>query len=153
MTGGTVITHGLLMRRVVLVASNAIGHGVAMLRLRLMAIIAVGFTVFADQLEVRERVVESCFVQYDHVGIPAFMLSVTFIALLGFCFRVLPMKACRSLDIGRDRLMTVHAENSLRAFVEHLVALAALRFDVGMIRNNLTRHDESFDILCIGTGY
>lgn len=152
MTGGAVIAHGLLMRCFILMARHTFGHCIAMLSRRLMATIAIGFKVFADQLEVRERVVESCCIQNDHVGIPAFVLRVTFAALLGFRVRVFAVEAGRCLNIGRDRLVAIHAEISLRAFVKHLVTGAALRFYVCVICNHLARHDERLNILCTGIG-
>lgn len=84
--------------------------------------LAIRIAMFSDQLEVGEFVIETVFVETEHVGIAAEMLVMTIPTLLVTNVRVLAMKSLLLANVQRHIFMTIEAQTSLRRLVESLVA-------------------------------
>lgn len=148
--GGVAVAAGIhqriFMGIVRTVTGGAIGRRVPVLDLRLVAVAAGRQRMFADQLEIGERVIETTLIEIDDVGVPALVFRMTIGAVPAPGLVVLPMKARSCIDIESDCFVTVEAKCSLLFTFEVLVAVAALGLVLGVPLNELTRHYQRLEL-------
>ena len=106
-----------------------------------MAVRALRVRVLASQKEVAERVIEALLVKVDYSCGPALMIRVAFAARL---VRESAVVARLRANILRHVLVTGQAQCVLRFFLERLMTLAALSFDVRVPLDHLSGHDQRF---------
>lgn len=147
MTGCTVIAHGVFVRSVLSVASCAVRWRFPVLFPGGMTVHTFGLEMSPDSLEVCKRVVETVFDKNHYLGVPAFVFGVTGRALVAAGLRVKTVKAGGRVNIGRNVLMTIHAKPPLSGFVEHCVAGGAFGLKLSMASDNVTGHQQGFDVL------
>jgi len=145
--------HCLAMDVVRFMAGKALGLCLTMFRARFMTIRTGCLRVLAEQCEVRYIVVKIGLVELHDIGIPAFMIRVA----VGTGFATGPaIKAVKTgfrFDVCADVLVTVHAQRTLFRALESLVTVTALGLEFGMTLDDVTGHDQCFNLGSGSLGY
>lgn len=102
--------------------------------------------VRTNQFEVRELVIESRLVQAHDVCVTAQVIGMTNRALYILGLRIPAVETRECGEVHGDVFMTIKAESPLRGLIEILVAGGTIGFQLGMIRRQLPRHDQSLDL-------
>lgn len=126
----------------VLVATIALAHGLVERRVVHVAALAGNAPVCAGQGKVREIVGEQRTVETDDVGIASLMVGVTAHAAKYVNSGLSAVKARTRRNIGGNALVAVGAQPALRLPVESDVAIAAVRFQIGVALDQISRHEQ-----------
>ena len=113
-----------------------------------MALAAEHTRMGIQQNEVRQRVIESRFVESNDVDITAFMFRMAAGAVFSLRFRQPAVKTGPGYQIGADCLVTRNAKLELRLFGQRRVTGSAFCFDLRMALNNRAGHDQPLLDLC-----
>ena len=98
--------------------------------------------VQAFEREVGDGVVERGAIEPEDVRVAPFVLAVA-TAALGLRGDGMPAVVAASLPlVGGDGVVAVETQSALRLCMERFVTLAALRFDLGVPRDDRARHHE-----------
>lgn len=136
---------GSLMRACLFMAAITVVWRFCVFLAGFMAGIATGFAVLPTQGEIRKLVIESKFVQFDNVRIPALVVRMAALAGLVSDLQLPAMKSIAMIDVLSDLLVTVKTERGLTFPVETIMTLGAFMFDLRMPLDKGTRHDQRLD--------
>lgn len=96
--------------------------------------------VCTAQNEIRQGVVECCFVEIDNIHIPAFMVSVATRAVRSLRRGEATVKACVIGEVAPDFRMACDTQFALRPIRQWLVAIFTFFFQIGVTGNDRARH-------------
>ena len=117
-----------------------------MLAAGFVAFAALRFCVLAEKPEVGEVVVERFLVEPHDIGIASFMVRVAGCAAGIGRIGGLSVKPCSGAYVGGYVLMTVEAQCALFCAFEFRVAGTAFFLVLCMTFDDLTGHDQRFDL-------
>ena len=142
----TLGAHGVAMDVVCLVAGKAVRRGIAMLGTDLVAFAAFGFRMFAEQAKVGQLVIEGVFVELHDIRIPTFMVGVTGSTAAIPCVGGQAMKSRPGIHVDGDVLVAIEAQCTLLGALEPRMAGTAVFLVVRMTFDDVTGHDQRFDL-------
>lgn len=111
-----------------------------------MTVGAGGLTVFADEPEISEVVLECRLIEFHNIGIPSFMIGMARSAALVEGLVMHTVKATSAVYIGCDIFVAVEAKRALLGTLEGLVTETAFCFVLRMTLDYVARHDQRFNL-------
>jgi len=109
--------------------------------------------VLAEQREIRDVMVKAVLVQLHDVGVSAFMIRMTVGTGPTAGRPVKTVKSRLGVDIRVDIFMAVQAKRALLRALERLVTRAAFALEFCVPLDDITRHDQRFDLCSGSLGY
>ena len=126
----------------ILVATIALAHSLVEWLVVHVAALAGNAAVCAGKGEVREIVGEERAVETDDVAVAPLMVGVTADAAKYVNSGLSTVKACTRRNVGGHALVAVGAEPTLCLPVQSDVAIATVRFQIGVALDQISRHEQ-----------
>lgn len=127
-------------------AGNAGGGGSAVLAVRLVTTSTLQVFVFADEREVCRFMPKVCLVEWNDVGVAAFMFGVAERTFPAFGVSIPAMKPALRGDIRTNVLVATPAQFSLLAARKLDVAGGTFFLNIGVAGNHFAGHDQRFQL-------
>jgi hypothetical protein len=145
-------THRFRMRAVRFVARNARRRRCPVLAVGCVATGALEADVFSVQREIGLLVLKRGFIERDNIRVTPLVLGMTVRALPALGVSVTSVKALPGCDVTCNILVTPGAQFCLLATRELDMARSAFLLDIGMSGNDLTGHNQRFQLgMCVLT--
>jgi hypothetical protein len=140
------------MRAVRFVARNARRRRCPVLAVGCVATGALEADVFSVQREIGLLVLKRGFIERDNIRVTPLVLGMTVRALPALGVSVTSVKALPGCDVTCNILVTPGAQFCLLATRELDMARSAFLLDIGMSGNDLTGHNQRFQLgMCVLT--